>query len=110
MRRAAADYGVARMLRRNLAGALRRCSLLNRARKQAALCALLCIGVVPAFAQASDGMAVFRRQCSSCHGRQAEGGRAPNLTHSSLGDSDLSRVIAGGVSGTEMAAYLSRLS
>jgi mono/diheme cytochrome c family protein len=59
---------------------------------------------------AGAGLAIYRRHCSSCHGNQADGGRAPNLTRGSLSDTQIFRTISNGVSGTEMAAYESRLS
>lgn len=60
------------------------------------------------------GRGTFRIYCSPCHGIQAEGGRGPDLT---LGvydagetDADLYRVIADGVSGTEMPGYGARMN
>jgi putative heme-binding domain-containing protein len=58
---------------------------------------------------ADGGGAVFRPYCVPCHGVYGKGGRGPDLT---LGlyaagekDSDLFRVIANGVPGTEMAGF-----
>ena len=58
---------------------------------------------------ADGGRAVFRPYCVPCHGVHGNGGRGPDLT---LGlyaagekDSDLFRVIANGVPGTEMAGF-----
>ena len=77
--------------------------------------------VTAAFAQHQDqagpaapesGTALFRRHCGSCHGRGGEGGRAPSLTgrlHAGDTDADMSRVIAGGIAGTEMLGYATRL-
>jgi len=83
--------------------------------------ALLGLTLWPAFAQAPGtlagdpeaaeaGLAIYRRHCSSCHGNQADGGRAPNLTRGSLSETQILQIISNGVSGTEMAAYASRLS
>jgi putative heme-binding domain-containing protein len=60
--------------------------------------------------QAADtGRGMFRIYCSPCHGIKAQGGRGPDLTLGvfSAGDqdSDLYRVIAQGVGGTEMNGY-----
>jgi putative heme-binding domain-containing protein len=55
---------------------------------------------------AEAGAKSFRRHCSTCHGRNAEGFRGPNLTTGSFrhGNSDaaLFRNILGGVGGTGM--------
>ena len=61
---------------------------------------------------AEAGMATFRRHCSSCHGKQAEGGRAPDLTGRWVSDrdADLFHTISTGVPGAEMEAYGERLS
>jgi putative heme-binding domain-containing protein len=52
---------------------------------------------------------MFRIYCAPCHGIRAGGGRAPDLTASSLAsgerEDDLYRVISEGVSGTEMQGY-----
>src|SRR3954470_21440063 len=61
-------------------------------------------------AAAEAGLALYRRHCSSCHGNQAEGGRAPNLTTGSLSQAQMFRTISEGAAGTEMAAYGSRFS
>lgn len=56
---------------------------------------------------------MFSLRCAPCHGRNADGGRAPDLTRGvySVGDSDedLFRVIAEGAAGTEMPDFLSRI-
>ena len=85
---------------------------------------LLCLTCLPILAQASNpfagdrkaaetGMATFRRHCSSCHGKQAEGGRAPDLTARQMSaldsDADLFNTISAGVPGTDMEAYGARL-
>jgi len=59
---------------------------------------------------AEAGLAIYRRHCTSCHGAQADGGRAPDLTHGSLSETQMVNTISSGVPGTEMAAYGSRLS
>lgn len=59
---------------------------------------------------AEAGLAIYRRHCSSCHGNQADGGRAPNLTRGSLSETQMAATISNGVAGTEMAAYGRRLS
>jgi cytochrome c oxidase cbb3-type subunit 3 len=57
----------------------------------------------------SQGRALFRSNCAFCHGLTAEGGRGPNLVsaplHHGEEDSDLKRVIHGGVPGTTMPAF-----
>jgi putative heme-binding domain-containing protein len=57
----------------------------------------------------ADGGAVFRPYCTPCHGVHGEGGRGPDLTRGvySAGDkdSDLFRVIANGVAGTDMVGF-----
>lgn len=57
----------------------------------------------------ADGGATFRPYCTPCHGVSGKGGRGPDLTRGvySAGDkdSDLYRVIAKGVAGTEMAGF-----
>lgn len=66
----------------------------------------------PAATGPESGTNLFRRNCSSCHGKGGEGGRAPSLTGSlRIGDSDadMIRVIAGGIPGTEMPSYEARL-
>jgi putative heme-binding domain-containing protein len=74
-----------------------------------------CIAQTPQNPVAGDpsaiagGGAAFRPYCTPCHGIKGEGGRGPDLTRGvySAGDkdSDLYRVIAKGVSGTEMAGF-----
>jgi cytochrome c oxidase cbb3-type subunit 3 len=60
-----------------------------------------------------DGKAMFSLRCAPCHGRNADGGRAPDLTRGtySVGDSDedLYNVIANGAAGTEMPDFLARI-
>ena len=60
------------------------------------------------------GRGIFRIYCSPCHGLRGEGVRAPDLTRGvyAVGDSDaaLFAVIANGAQGTEMPAFLERLS
>lgn len=73
------------------------------------------LGQVPATiahdpAAAAAGLPIYRRHCSSCHGNQADGGRAPDLISSSLSEAEIFRTISNGVTGTEMASYASRLS
>ncbi len=65
-------------------------------------------------AKAADaGLGLFHIYCGSCHGKQAQGGRAPNLTrgsfHAGDTDADLFRVISEGIPGTEMSSYDERL-
>jgi cbb3-type cytochrome c oxidase subunit III len=58
------------------------------------------------------GKGNFRLYCSPCHGIHAQGGRGPDLTRATFNagdsDSDLFRVIAKGVEGTEMTSYAER--
>lgn len=58
------------------------------------------------------GKGNFRLYCAPCHGIHAQGGRGPDLTRGSFSagdnDSDLFRVVAKGVSGTEMEGYSGR--
>jgi cytochrome c oxidase cbb3-type subunit III len=61
-------------------------------------------------AQAAEtGRAMFRIYCAPCHGIQARGGRGPDLTRGTYfageSDSDLYRIIANGVPGTEMPSF-----
>ncbi len=60
-----------------------------------------------------DGKPMFSLRCAPCHGRNADGGRAPDLTRGvySVGDTDedLFNVIANGAAGTEMPDFLSRI-
>lgn len=60
-----------------------------------------------------DGKPMFSLRCAPCHGRNAEGGRAPDLTRGtySVGDTDedLFSVIANGAAGTEMPDFLARI-
>lgn len=55
-----------------------------------------------AFAQ--DAAALFRAQCSYCHGARGEGGRGPDLTTGRYKHGDLFTTIRNGVKGTEMPA------
>ena len=52
---------------------------------------------------------MFRIYCAPCHGIQARGGRGPDLTRgvyfAGESDSDLYRIIANGVPGTEMPSF-----
>ncbi|MBM3762492.1 MAG: PQQ-dependent dehydrogenase, methanol/ethanol family [Acidobacteria bacterium] len=55
-----------------------------------------------------DGVEIFRRNCSACHGDNAKGGRAPDLTtgqfkHGAT-DEQLLRNITKGIAGTQMPA------
>ena len=63
--------------------------------------------------QAADsGQRLFRANCSGCHGRRGEGGRAPDLTRASNPndpDAALFRTISDGRPGTDMAGYRGRL-
>ncbi len=63
---------------------------------------------------ADAGFGFFHIYCSACHGKHAQGGRAPDLTRGTFSngdrDADLFRVISNGVAGTDMAAYQERLS
>jgi cytochrome c oxidase cbb3-type subunit 3 len=60
-----------------------------------------------------DGKPMFSLRCAPCHGRNADGGRAPDLTRGaySVGDTDedLYTVIAEGAAGTEMPDFLARI-
>ena len=65
-------------------------------------------------AEAADaGRVAFRIYCRPCHGIDAKGGRGPDLTRGTYlagdRDEDLFRVIAEGVSGSNMAGYEERL-
>lgn len=55
----------------------------------------------------ATGANVFRRHCSTCHGRNAEGDRGPDLTRGTFRhaqtDSALFRIILQGIPGTSMA-------
>src|SRR5262245_36706749 len=64
--------------------------------------------------EAELGRAVFRIYCAPCHGRNAEGGRAPDLTRGQFNagerDEDLARVIGEGVRGTDMIGFSDMIS
>lgn len=57
----------------------------------------------------AGGGAAFRPYCTPCHGIRGEGGRGPDLTRGVYfagdKDSDLFRVIANGVPGTDMKGF-----
>jgi cytochrome c oxidase cbb3-type subunit 3 len=59
------------------------------------------------------GRVMFRIRCGPCHGIHAQGGRGPDLTLGTYSsgdrDSDLFRVVASGVPGSEMVGYRSSL-
>jgi len=81
------------------------------------LCAILSAAAIFAQHQAPDrpdeaaaGERMFRRQCSACHGRNAQGGRAPDLTRGGRSEEELAQIISQGVPGTEMLAYRDRLT
>src|SRR5581483_9190057 len=61
----------------------------------------------------TQGRSTFRARCSSCHGEDGNGGRAPELTsgHFASGDrdSDVYRAISAGVPNSEMPAWSTRL-
>jgi putative heme-binding domain-containing protein len=60
------------------------------------------------------GKATFRIYCAPCHGRNAEGGRGPDLTTGRFAvgdrDEDLIRVIENGIPGSEMRAYKTNIA
>lgn len=60
------------------------------------------------------GRGLFHLTCTACHGKEAQGGRGPDLTRGAFAngdrDSDLFRVITDGVPGSEMAAYGARIN
>jgi putative heme-binding domain-containing protein len=64
----------------------------------------------PQTAAAESGARSFRTHCSSCHGRNAQGGRAPDLTVTTHDDAELARIVAQGIPGTPMEAYGAKLS
>jgi putative heme-binding domain-containing protein len=69
-------------------------------------------GAAADLSAAESGTALFRRHCASCHGKGGEGGRAPSLTgrlRAGDTDTDVIRVVAGGLPGTEMMSYEARL-
>ena len=85
---------------------------------------ILLLGGAGAFAQDSNlivsdpkspelGRLMFRIYCTPCHGIHADGGRGPDLTLGGYAngdrDRDIFRVIARGVSGSEMPAYAGRI-
>lgn len=55
-------------------------------------------------ALAQDAAALYRAQCSYCHGANGEGGRGPDLTTGRYKHGDLFATIRNGVRGTEMPA------
>ena len=64
-------------------------------------------------ASAEAGRAMFNAHCAACHGKDAQGGRAPALNRGNLrsGDSDAAvyRTISAGIAGTEMPAWGDRI-
>jgi len=60
-----------------------------------------------------DARAMFSLRCAPCHGRNAEGGRAPDLTRGTYSagdtDEDLYNVIFNGAAGTEMPDFGARI-
>ena len=80
-------------------------------------CAILSAAAIFAQHQAPDrlddaaaGERMFRRQCSACHGRNAQGGKAPDLTRGGRSEEELARIISQGVPGTEMLSYRDRMT
>jgi len=61
-------------------------------------------------AAATAGERTFRRHCSGCHGRNAQGGHGPDLTRGGKSDDDLIRTISEGIGGTDMEPYRERLA
>ena len=61
-------------------------------------------------AGAEAGARIFRHQCSGCHGRNAQSGRAPDLTRGGLSANALFQKISQGVPGTEMLGYRERFN
>jgi len=63
----------------------------------------------PVATPAEAGRALFQKKCGSCHGENAKGGRAPDLTTGSwrLGgtEEDLIRNITQGIPGTQMPPF-----
>jgi putative heme-binding domain-containing protein len=60
-------------------------------------------------ADLAEGRELYRLRCAECHGGEGEGGRGPNLAagvfyHGDT-DSDLSRTIQNGITGTEMPGF-----
>ncbi len=55
------------------------------------------------------GRRLFQRSCTGCHGENAKGGRAPDLTSGNFrwggADADLMRVIQKGIPGTQMPPF-----
>jgi putative heme-binding domain-containing protein len=62
---------------------------------------ILALGYIAA---GQDAAALFRAQCSYCHGVRGEGGRGPDLTTGRYKHGDLYATIRNGVKGTEMPA------
>jgi putative heme-binding domain-containing protein len=75
---------------------------------------LLPFAILAQSSEAELGKAAFRVYCTPCHGRNAEGGRGPDLTTGNYAagdrDEDLARVIANGVPGSEMRAYKTNIN
>jgi putative heme-binding domain-containing protein len=70
---------------------------------------LLAIAFTATLAAAGqDGLTLFQKHCSYCHGARGEGGRGPDLTtgrsRRAQNDQELFQVIRNGVRGTEMPA------
>jgi PQQ-dependent dehydrogenase (methanol/ethanol family) len=56
------------------------------------------------------GKSIFRKSCGSCHGDNAKGGRAPDLTQGTWkhggSDEEISRNIRNGIGGTQMPGFV----
>src|SRR2546428_13750459 len=80
--------------------------------------ALLAIALAPALLtaqqtapdkRADQGRKLFQKSCAACHGQNAKGGRAPDLTTGQWRfgstDEDIARNILSGIPGTQMPAF-----
>src|SRR5437868_10400343 len=75
-------------------------------------CALRAQGPSPGDITAGQGL--FQKLCTACHGGNAKGGRAPDLTSGQWrrggSDADILRNILSGIPNTEMPAFPMRAS
>ena len=73
------------------------------------LCAASLSAQHPAAQSAEAGRLLFQKKCASCHGENAKGGRAPDLTSGSWRhggtEEDLIRSITQGIPDTQMPPF-----
>src|SRR6266446_7131169 len=72
------------------------------------------LGQAPMAGDVAMGQRLFQKLCTACHGGNAKGGRAPDLTSGQWrrggSDADILRNILAGIPNTEMPAFPMRAS